>query len=126
MKKLISLFTMLCMVFGVFGSFTVFAQDSVADITEISTLAELEAFRDDVNSGNTYEGKTVKLTADIDMSEKYGEGKESWTPIGVSDYPNSKYFLGTFDGGNHTISGFYAYTEELYGFTSLFCLLAVL
>lgn len=107
MKKLISLFTMLCMVFGVFGSFTVFAQDSAADITEISTLAELEAFRDDVNSGNTYEGKTVKLTADIDMSEKYGEGKESWAPIGISDWETSNTFSGTFDGCGHNITNLY-------------------
>ncbi len=110
MKKLISLFTTLCIVFGVFGAFTVFAEDT--DITEISTLAQLEAFRDDVNSGNTYEGKTVRLTADIDMSEKYGEGRESWTPIDT--------FAGTFDGNNHIISGFYAYTEEEYGFASFF------
>lgn len=120
MKKLISLFTMLCIVFGVFGTFTVFAQDSAADITEISTLAELEAFRDDVNSGNTYEGQTVKLTADIDMSEKYGEGKESWTPIGITDRENDIYtlFTGTFDGANHAIIGLYINTDE--DFVALF------
>lgn len=100
------------MVFGVFGSFTVFAQDSAADITEISTLAELEAFRDDVNSGNTYEGKTVKLTADIDMSEKYGEGKENWTPISNS---YDKAFSGTFDGNNHTINNLYINITEYAG-----------
>lgn len=91
--------------FGVLGTFTVFADDTAADL-EISTLAELEEFRDDVNSGNTYEGKTVKLTADIDMSEKYGEGKESWTPI--------RTFAGIFDGNGHKICNLYYYdgTEE--------------
>lgn len=105
MKKIISLFTALCIVFGVLGTFTVFADDTAADL-EISTLAELEEFRDDVNSGNTYEGKTVKLTADIDMSEKYGEGKESWTPI--------RTFAGIFDGNGHKICNLYYYdgTEE--------------
>lgn len=66
MKKIISLFTTLCIVLGVLGTFTVFAEETATDL-EISTLTELEAFRDDVNNGNTYEGKTVKLTADIDM-----------------------------------------------------------
>lgn len=93
-----------------------------SDIVEISTLAELEAFRDDVNSGNTYSGITVKLTADIDMSGKYGAdigGKEvSWTPIGIS---YEKSFRGFFDGGEHEIAGLYICTSEdnqgLFGFT---------
>lgn len=74
------------------------------DVT-ISTLGELEAFRDAVNNGDTYAGKTVILVNDIDMSEKYGEGegKESWTPIGTS----SKKFSGTFDGSGHEITGLY-------------------
>ena len=59
----------------------------------ISTLAELESFRDDVNNGNTYAGKYIKLTADIDL------GNKSWTPIGTS----TNTFSGMFDGDNHTI-----------------------
>lgn len=71
-----------------------------SEITTISTKAELKAFRDSVNSGNTYEGKTITLTADIDL-----EGNESsqWTPIGTS----SNAFKGTFEGGGHTITGLY-------------------
>lgn len=111
MKKIISLFTTLCIVFGVLGIFTVFADGTPADL-EIGTLAQLEAFRDDVNSGNTYEGKTVKLTADIDMSEKYGEGKESWIPIGDNDYYNRKKFSGNFDGNGHKISNLYFYNDN--------------
>ena len=60
----------------------------------ISTLAELEWFRDDVNAGNNYSEKYVKLTADIDL------GGAEWTPIGYM----GKTFVGNFDGGNHTIS----------------------
>lgn len=37
-----------------------------ADYIEIATLAELEAFRDEINAGNTYTDKTVMLTADSD------------------------------------------------------------
>lgn len=121
MKKLIALCTGFCIVFSMLGAFTAFAEETAADL-EIGTLAELEAFRDAVNEGNTYEGKTVRLTADIDMSEKYGEGKESWTAIGVNDWENDIYkrFLGDFDGDNHTISGLYAYTEEENGAVSFF------
>lgn len=53
-KKLISLFTVMCLMLGTLGTFTAFADDTTADITEISALSELEAFRDSVNAGNTY------------------------------------------------------------------------
>lgn len=68
-------------------------------LTKISTLEELEAFRDDVNNGNTYEGKIVKLTADIDMFDKYGKNRESWVSI--------KTFAGIFDGNGHKITNLY-------------------
>lgn len=75
------------------------------NIVEISTKEELEDFRDDVNSGNTYDGKVVLLTNDITLS---GE----WEPIGIyqqnSTNPNDEEnipFKGIFDGGFHTISG---------------------
>ena len=45
------------------------------NILKISTADELKAFRDDVNSGNTYEGKYVYLTnnitLDIILGDKY-------------------------------------------------------
>lgn len=106
MKKIVTLFATLCIVFTMLGTFTVFADETESDL-KIGTLAELEAFRDDVNSGNTYEGKTIVLTADIDMSEKYGEninGEEvSWMPIGTKEHP----FNGSFDGRSHTIGNLY-------------------
>lgn len=79
---------------------------SAEDLT-ISTLEELEAFRNAVNNGNNYSGSTITLENDIDMSGKYGENTESgtvsWTPIGTS----AKTFTGTFDGNGHTIKGLY-------------------
>ena len=38
------------------------------NIIEIGTVEELKAFRDDVNSGNSYEGKVVLLTSNINLS----------------------------------------------------------
>ncbi len=58
----------------------------------ISNAAELLYFAKTVNSGKTYKGETLKLTADIDMTNVV------WTPI--------TGFGGTFDGNGHTISNF--------------------
>ncbi|MDO5397659.1 MAG: GLUG motif-containing protein [bacterium] len=86
----------------------------------IYTAQGLVDFCNDVNSGNTYEGKTVYLGSNIDLSSVCGEDingeKVSWTPIGAND--NDAYascgvgikpniFNGTFDGRNLTVSGLY-------------------
>ncbi len=65
----------------------------------ISNADELVYFAKTVNvDGETYAGKTVKLTADIDLAGK------KWVPIGnLVDYPTVT-FSGTFDGQHHTIS----------------------
>ena len=71
---------------------------SAQDVVEISTVNQLKEFRNAVNSGNTYAGKTVKLTADLDLSG------ENWKPIGnVAAYPGQA-FQGVFDGNGKTIS----------------------
>ena len=61
----------------------------------IATLEELKSFRDSVNTGTTYEGVTVYLTADIDL------GNAEWTPIGSAAQPHG--FMGNFDGNGKTI-----------------------
>lgn len=100
------------------------ADNTTPDLV-ITTLEELKAFRDEVNNGNTYKGKTVVLAADIDLKN------EEWTPIGgaptkyYDDKGNVQYksFQGTFDGQGHTISnlkvtrddsyvGFFGYTTN--------------
>ena len=74
---------------------------------KISTADELKSFRDDVNSGNTYEGWYVYLSNNITL-----DISEEWEPIGY--YPmesteptdeDNKPFKGIFDGENHTIEG---------------------
>lgn len=62
---------------------------------EISSVAGLKHFAEVVNGGNKMQGKTVKLTADLDLNN------ESWEPIGNTE---AKSFNGVFDGGNHVIS----------------------
>lgn len=72
-------------------------------VLEIGTYDQLVNFRNKVNAGASYSGMTVKLTADIDISER------AWTPIGAAyrdtTSPNFHVFQGTFDGNGHTISG---------------------
>lgn len=75
-------------------------------VLEIGTYDQLVNFRNKVNAGASYSGMTVKLTADIDISER------AWTPIGaayrdkvIAEKEKAKVFQGTFDGQNHKITG---------------------
>ncbi len=78
-----------------------------AAVTDIYNAADLKAFRDDVNNGNTYSGTTVTLHTNIDL------GGESWTPIAnattfgiATECKPNKKFEGTFDGNEYCISNF--------------------
>ena len=94
-----------------------------SNMIKIGTAEELKAFRDDVNKGNTYEGKYVYLTNDIIL-----DINEEWIPIGlypsisngVTDSENNKPFKGIFDGKGFEIDGIYINTTErgqgLFGF----------
>ncbi len=68
-------------------------------VYEIGSDSQLAWIAQQVNTGNTFAGKTVRLTEDIDLSNY-----PTWTPIGsVSSYP-SNTFAGIFDGNGKTIS----------------------
>lgn len=60
----------------------------------IGTAAELAGLAALVNSRNNFSGKTIKLTADIDLNN------QAWTPIGTQGNP----FKGVFDGGQHSVA----------------------
>ena len=65
-----------------------------ADPYIIKTGAQLKYFANQVNAGNTYSGKYIKLDANINLNGK------DWTPIG---YSQSRPFSGVFDGNYHEI-----------------------
>jgi hypothetical protein len=69
---------------------------SQADPYLISTPGQLAYLAEQVNSDNTYAGKYVVLTDDIDLTGK------DWTPIGISD---AHVFDGTFNGCGNEITG---------------------
>ena len=78
----------------------------------ISSAEELVSVVTNVNSGSqTYSGKTVYLTTDIDLSGKI------WTPIGIS---TSNYFKGTFDGRGYKITGLTINETTNYTYQGLF------
>ncbi len=80
-----------------------------ADPYIISTVDHLKSFRDDVNGGDDYSGKYIRLTKNINLG---GSESDQWTPIGNRD--NS--FNGTFDGSGYRISGLYIKkTKTQYG-----------
>lgn len=97
---------------------------SISGITSfvIPDLETLKLFRDRVNAGNDFAGVTVLQTADIVMNEgkytideetneiTFEEDAEQWFPIG---YGVNK-FCGTYDGGEHTISGIYINSGSSY------------
>ena len=60
----------------------------------IANDTDLKAFRDKVNAGEAFAGKTITLTDDVDLKN------EEWTPIGVKD---GNKFKGTFDGQGNSI-----------------------
>lgn len=59
----------------------------------IYSYYDLCLFRNLVNSGTNFLGKTINLLCDIDMNG------DEWIPIGVNGYP----FRGSFNGNNHVI-----------------------
>lgn len=90
--------------------------DDESSIYFIKNDNELAGLAYLVNTGNTFEGKTIKLVSNMDIS------KYNWVPIGKDeDYP----FKGFFDGQGYTISGLnFSLTSEdmynyaLFGYTS--------
>ena len=73
-------------------------------VITIDSAEELAGLAKAVNEGNSFEGKKIELTCDIDLRNK------EWTPIGYgsSNYlgaadANSAVFRGEFNGKGHTI-----------------------
>ena len=67
-------------------------------IYEISTAEQLAGLAQLVNDGNNFSGKTIVLTADIDLNN------QAWTPIG-NGFDAELAFSGTFNGDGYTVSG---------------------
>ncbi|HPA53539.1 MAG TPA: GLUG motif-containing protein [Bacillota bacterium] len=97
------------------GNYVPSAPTNNGTIYYINTAQELAWVSAQGLSGNSFSGKTIELTADIDLSEHY------WVPI-ASGYVAS--FEGDFDGNGYTITGLTIGTAEnpdyIYGDVGLF------
>ena len=97
----------------------------------IEDVADFAAFVETANSGNDFEGKTLKLTGDVDLFFKdvtalADSDPITFRPIGDTKYNGGKPFKGTFDGQGHTIKNLYqngwdlGYEWGVYGSYGLF------
>ena len=74
----------------------------------IRSAADWNTFVNNVNNGNDYQGKIVKLAADISVTTMVGAPNNSNTNSLDGAYP----FCGTFDGNGHTLTVTYSTTEQ--------------
>lgn len=66
----------------------------------VSSVSDMEYFRDLVNSGKSFSGEYVRQTADIDLSKS-----GNWEPIGIFD--SKKLFEGNYNGDGYNLTGLY-------------------
>ena len=81
-----------------------------SDPYTINSAEDWNTFASNVSGGNSYQDMYVKLTADINVTQKVGV---------VSGNAQEKPFSGTFDGNGHTITATITDTENQG--TALFC-----
>lgn len=108
-KRILSLVLVAVMLVSLFAAYpmTVSAEtatdtwDPDSGVYKISTTADMVAFQDAVDAGESFAGKTITLENDIDLS-----GIADWNGIGRTGSGNDRQpFAGSFDGQGHTISG---------------------
>ncbi len=79
----------------------------------IDTPDQLRLVSYAVRKGNTFQGKTIVLRADLDLQNR------PWLPIGGKDETTTYYFRGTVDGKGHRIHNLNA-TDLQTGYAGLF------
>lgn len=97
------------------GNYDKALYDSGAGNWVINDAADLAAFAKKVNDGSTFEGMTVTLGQNIDLTGHI------WVPIGGIDYANGEFynFSGVFDGAGYQITGM-SITGEVPAYAGLF------
>lgn len=83
--------------------------DKTKSTFSLNTPEQLAGLAQLSNNGETFEGKTIYLTADIFMNDD--EYENLWTAIADSDL--EVQFEGTFKGGGHTVYNLYG--DGLFG-----------
>lgn len=103
--------------------------DSSKSEFEISNAEQLLGFVELANGGNNFAGKTISMTADIDLNPgttlhlgKGGDGKYILPEKPVNVWKGMRYFNGHFNGNGHVLSGAYVEADcnNAWGQASLF------
>ncbi len=104
-RQFISILTVICMVLGIMPqiAFGMSGSGTSSNPYQIGTADDLFEFASKVNGGEY--GAWAVLTADINLNNS------EWAPIGPS---YDKKYMGTFNGGNHKISGLYINNSQQY------------
>ena len=132
MKKALSILLFATMIISLFAFQTSAAWDGTSASSSlkgegtqdspylVETAEDLAFLAKSVNEGNSYDGKYIIQTADIDLG-----GKE-WTPIGFQDINDAKTdgkaaapFSGVYSGLGHKVTGL-SITEETTNHLGLF------
>lgn len=72
----------------------------------LTSAEQIAGLADLVDGGNTFAGKTIKLSSDLDLYTEDENGEPiSFEPVG--SFSDNEAFKGTFDGQGHTISNLY-------------------
>ena len=95
--------------------------DSKSTSFTLTTAAELAGLDKLVEEGNTFKGKTIKLGADIGLTNTDGtDGERCWNGIGSSEKDDTTSetvyhaFEGTFDGQGHSITNYSGVSNGLF------------
>lgn len=83
------------------------------DVIYINTGEDLWKIAEMVNNGDSFSGKIIELTKDIDLN---CSKSKQWVPIGNHQHS----FYGTFNGNNHKISGMEIYDWDFTSDIGLF------
>ena len=87
--------------------FNISSAEALAGLaTLVDGTATIPADATSINLPVTFEGKTIKLTKDVDLYKEDENGEPiSFEPIG--SFSDNESFKGTFDGEGHTVSNLY-------------------
>lgn len=122
MKKLLSFCLALLLIAGLAVIPTGAANETIAPDTalwygegdaerfELTCAADFLGFFKKVSEGVDFAGKTVVLTADIDLNPGWDAGTGAAANV-LTSLSTAVSFAGTFDGQGHTVSGLYARTS---------------
>ncbi len=82
--------------------------DGSADVFELDSEADFLGFFSKIAGGESFVGKTVLLTVDVDLNPGWDASTMVAPANMLTRVSAANHFCGTFDGQGHTVKGLYA------------------